>query len=391
MKNIPLHVLHIANSYGGTEVYSNLISALDVLGVKQTVFIPLNPNNRNRLGNQLLKFSVSGSRIIYSVALKCYHRYLYECKIDTIKREIVDQVDLKEIDLIHAGLFCTDGAVAFELSKKYEIPYIVAVRNTDVNTYYKKMWWKRSYFHSILNYAQNIVFISPQYKVAFLTGLKNANVANLDPKSVIIPNGIDSFYLTNRLVGEKNIHAPVRVIYAGAFNQGKNIHQVIYALDILIKKGRKIKFSIIGRGLKFRKEEGEYVRKIYELAESRDWIQISDSKPKDELILEFRESDIFVMPSVPETFGLVYVEALTQGLPVIYAKGQGFDGYYHDMNIGFSVDPSDNNDLSNKLEFLIDNYNLVASNVSRLELEKDFSWKNISKRYFELYKKVISI
>ena len=37
----------------------------------------------------------------------------------------------------------------------------------------------------------------------------------------------------------------------------------------------------------------------------------------------YRENDIYVMPSIIETFGLVYAEAMSQGLPVIYTRGQG--------------------------------------------------------------------
>ena len=47
------------------------------------------------------------------------------------------------------------------------------------------------------------------------------------------------------------------------------------------------------------------------------------------------------MPSIHESFGRVYAEAMTQGVPVIYSKGQGFDGIYPDGHVGYSV-PSRN-------------------------------------------------
>ena len=92
------------------------------------------------------------------------------------------------------------------------------------------------------------------------------------------------------------------------------------------------------------------------------------------------------MPSTSETFGLVYVEALSQGLPIIYAKGQGFDGYYSNIGIGFGVNARDYNDIANKIEQIIDNYDQISSNISKLDLEDDFDWENIAARYFELYK-----
>jgi len=384
-----MHILHIANSYGGTEVYTNLVKSLDLLGVRQTVFVPLNPKNHNRIGNHMVPFSVSGSSIIYSTILKTYHRYFYTAKISKITKEIEKKIDLSRVDLIHAGLFCSDGAVAYELYSQYKIPYIVAVRNTDVNTYYKNLFWKRKYFHTILEKAKNIVFLSPRYKKTFLDNIKNKvnnkTALELVEKSVVIPNGVDPFYLKNRSTKERRINSPIRIIFAGAFNKGKNILEVIYALDVLINKGLNINFTIIGKGLKFRKQDSTYTTKIYELASEREWIEVLDYKPKEELRRIFNKSDIFVMPSIPETFGLVYVEALSQGLPIIYAKGQGFDGYYSNIGIGFGVNARDYNDIANKIEQIIDNYDQISSNISKLNLEEDFDWGNIAGRYLELY------
>ena len=121
------------------------------------------------------------------------------------------------------------------------------------------------------------------------------------------------------------------------------------------------------------------------MASTRDWIEIINSKPKEELREYFENSDIFVMPSIPETFGLVYVEALSQGLPIIYANGQGFDGYYNDKNIGYGVDPSDFHDIADKIEVIINNYSEISLNISQLILKEDFSWAKISEQYLDIY------
>ena len=116
-----MHVLHIVDSYGGTEVYKNLFMALDSLGIQQTIFVPLNVSNHNRIGNHLIDFQVSGSKIIYSIALKSYHKFLYQFKISTILKAITSSINIDEIDLIHAATLCVNGAVAHELNKRYKI------------------------------------------------------------------------------------------------------------------------------------------------------------------------------------------------------------------------------------------------------------------------------
>ena len=79
-----MHILHISNSYGGTKVYENLYTQLDRLEVRQTVFVPLNPANHSRVGNQMIEFQTEGSKIIYSTVLKPRHRIFYMAKIDRL-------------------------------------------------------------------------------------------------------------------------------------------------------------------------------------------------------------------------------------------------------------------------------------------------------------------
>ena len=115
--------------------------------------------------------------------------------------------------------------------------------------------------------------------------------------------------------------------------------------------------------MSFRQKNPEYIRKIELLASRYCWVKLMDSIPQTELIKLLSINDIFAMPSVPETFGLVYVEAMTQGLPIIYAKGEGFEGFYKDGEIGYGVDADSITDISDKIELLIKSYNRFAINV----------------------------
>ena len=55
----------------------------------------------------------------------------------------------------------------------------------------------------------------------------------------------------------------------------------------------------------------------------------------------YKSAHIFVMPSLTETFGIVFIEALSQGLPLIYTKGQGIDGYFPQGFVGYAYNPLD--------------------------------------------------
>ena len=83
---------------------------------------------------------------------------------------------------------------------------------------------------------------------------------------------------------------------------------------------------------------------------------------KELLLSQYRQNDIFILPSKKESFGLVYAEAMSQGLPVIYTKGQGFDGQYPEGEIGYHINPNDSMDIANKILLIVGNYNVISGN-----------------------------
>lgn len=92
------------------------------------------------------------------------------------------------------------------------------------------------------------------------------------------------------------------------------------------------------------------------------------------------------MPSKTETFGVVYIEALSQGLPVIYTEGQGIDGFYPDGEIGYGVKYDDLEDFILKIRLIIKRYPEMS--YMSIQKSKNFSWDKISDRYIEIYHQI---
>jgi len=106
-------------------------------------------------------------------------------------------------------------------------------------------------------------------------------------------------------------------------------------------------------------------------------------KPKEELINYYRDADVFVLPSIRETFGLVYAEAMTQGLPVIYSKGQGFDRQFEEGTVGFHAESRNAEEIADRIEDIMSNYQTISENCVRLS--DRFNWSEIAKEYQRLY------
>ena len=102
-----------------------------------------------------------------------------------------------------------------------------------------------------------------------------------------------------------------------------------------------------------------------------------------------RQHAVFAMPSVRETFGLVFIEALSQGLALLYAKGNGIDGVFNktDTNVGVAVNPKSVNDIADGLKILLENrsdYNNYNINFNL------FKWKDIAEAYANDYNQIIN-
>ncbi len=386
-----MRVLHITNSYGGTTVYTNLYTVIDALSdCEQWVYVPLNSRNHNRIGNMMIDFKNIGSKIHYSILLKGYHSYLYGAKIRTVLKDIVHTFDMTKVDLIHASTLCFDGAVAYELSRNFDIPYIVAVRNTDIHTYYDKLFWKKKYFTKILLNARKVVFISPKYRENFLKHQVHATKRQIiSDRTVVIPNGVNKFFLGNKNANDRKRGNELRLIFVAAFYAGKGLVETIRAVERLRAEGMNVTLNAIGKGLPNRPKDTDYINKVESIAKGKDWIKLQPFKTPKEIIEEMRYSDAFIMVSSPETFGLVYVEALTQNLPIIYAYNEGFDGFYKDGFVGYPARAGSVDGIMEAIRKVNDNYDSLVHNIETLNLESDFEWNNIGRKYLNMYKAIL--
>lgn len=387
-----MRILHITNSYGGTTVYTNLYTAIDAQSdCEQWVYVPLNSRNHNRIGNMMIDFKNNGSKIHYATLLKGYHSYLYGVKIRAVVKDIEHTFDMTKVDVIHASTLCFDGAVAYELSRKFNIQYIVAVRNTDVHTYYDKLFWRKPYFTKILLNARKVVFISPKYRENFLKyQVPVANRQMISDKAVVIPNGVNEVFLSNKNVNDRKLGTELHLIFVAAFYAGKGLTETIHAVERLRVEGMNVTLNAIGKGLPNRPKDADYINKIETMAKGKDWIKLQPFKTPQEIIGEMRHSDAFIMVSSPETFGLVYVEALTQRLPIIYACDEGFDGFYKDGFVGYPAHAGSVEDIMVAIKKVYDNYGSLVNNIETLNLEKDFEWNNIGRNYLDMYNAILN-
>lgn len=364
-----IKVLQICSYYLGTKLYQNLFNSLEKFNIEEDAYVFVDKNHEIK--------EEYPSNVYISKCYNKYDRLFFHVKHTKVLNDIKNKMDLGKYDIMHAHSLFSNGYIAYKLNQEYNIPYIVAVRNTDVNIFFDKMIHLRAMGVNILKNAEKIIFISEPYKKYTIDKfIPEKYKKEIENKSVVIPNGIDEFWLNNKFrdkSGPQN--NKINLIYVGKIDTNKNIETTTEACKLLIEQGYEVNYKIIGKIVN--EKYNDFIKKY-------SFIKYVPYCQKEDLINHYRDSDMFVMPSKHETFGLVYAEAMSQGLPVIYTRGQGFDGQFDEGEVGYSVQYDSSEEIAERVKDVLNNYEVISNNC--IEKVERFDWDKIGKEYLTLYR-----
>lgn len=163
-----------------------------------------------------------------------------------------------------------------------------------------------------------------------------------------------------------------QIVYTGNLYPHKNIGVLISAVERL-----QINLKIICARSVFEKRlpKSEYVEYLGRLSD-------------EEMVKVYKNSQVFVFPSLIEGFGLPGLEAMAVGLPVIAANASCLPEIYGDAALYF--DPHDVNDLISKIQSVLSDKNLVKSLTQKGKQQvKKYSWAKMAKQTWEIYQNVL--
>lgn len=137
-------------------------------------------------------------------------------------------------------------------SEKFNISFIVAIRNRGLNLFQKELVYLRPFSRAVLNKAKSIVLISSSNLPRVLSQQSlQSSLPLIKRKIIIMPNGVDPYWVNNaveRSVSEQ-LAKKITLIYVGRFTAGKNVPLVQEAVIQLNQKSNyKVHLNIIGGG-----------------------------------------------------------------------------------------------------------------------------------------------
>jgi len=360
-------ILHICCNLAGSTVFPQMFEALAGEGLEQVVFVP--EKRKRDMGRNVPE----GVETHYVRTVRKLDTIFFSRKAKRSVPAIEKRVDMSRVGKIHAHTLFTDGSIAYALHKKHGTPYVVTLRYSDLEVIWKHMPHLHGMAREILTNAAKVVFLSPAAKAKVLSKwLNKRDREAVEGKAAVIPNGIKAEWLDG--APRAAIEDPMRVGFAGKMVKRKRPLDALAAVHKAKEDGTPCVLRAVGAG----KLMDELVAGLHE---GDAYLGAPDGM---EAMKRFYAGiDVLLVPSSAETFGMVYLEAMSQGVPVLYTKGQGFDGQFEEGEAGFAVSCGNVKQQARMLAEIKKDY--PERSARCVQLAQAYEWKTIAGRWLALY------
>lgn len=312
-----------------------------------------------------------------------------------IPRTLIEQVDhyatlvktftkkeLDQYDLIHAHdwLCYKAGIAAKELSGK---PLIVHVHATEFdrcggkNVNQAVYDREREGFHK----ADHIIAVS---KLTMNTVVSNYGI---DPSKVTVIHNGNSPLTKNPSIKYAHLHSLHNagkkiVLYAGRITIQKGVDYFIRAAKKVLEHNPGVYFIVAGSG----DMEDQIIKLTSDLGISGQFI-FTGFYTGEEFAEFLSVSDVFVMPSVSEPFGVTPLESMSSGIPVIISKQSGVSEV---LTHALKVDFWDTDEMANKILAVLNHHTLKKTlSEEGLRQVDGITWDKAAKKMKDLYQQII--
>ena len=231
----------------------------------------------------------------------------------------------KPFDIVHAHMLPRDGHAGLLLARALGVPVALTVHGTDIFHYFipGKEPWKRN-----IRIAQDVDALMA---VSSLLMSRVAPYRGEGSLSRVVQNGVDLSLVPN---GEKR--KPRSVISVGTLKARKCMDRTLEAFARLADEYPDATLTIVGIG-----EMVEQLRARIGQLGLQSRVTLTGGLPHEEVLRRMAQSDLFVLPSWGEGYGIVYIEAMAAGCIAVGAKDEGIADTITDGENGFLVPAGD--------------------------------------------------
>lgn len=258
---------------------------------------------------------------------------------------------------------------AERIKQKYGVPYIVVEHDSAILT--KSMAPKQ------LD-RQKRGYDGANAVIAVSAALKN-ELQKVTKHQVKIIHNIVPDYMFSKSSRNKANDTEFCFVSVGNLKKSKSFDLTIKAFSCVVQNNENIKLIIVGSG-----SEEMYLKELTAKFNIEDKVEFLGTVPNRQMPELLTGCDCFVLPSEFETFGVVYVEAMACGLPVIATKCGGPEEFVNEEN-GILIPVNDEKALIEAMEYMIQNINEYESKKIINSVKNNFSEYSVSKKIERIF------
>lgn len=299
----------------------------------------------------------------------------------SIRREIDRLRNEFPFDLIHANFGYPDGVVAAKLAARYKVPFIITEHASWIP-------WMDNYPQARRQAVWAAGRCSFHVAVSNFTRQTIAHFTGETSKLRVIPNGVD-VSIFRPLSNGKRPNAN-QILYVGFMRRVKGIDILLQAMSHVIRKNPEFKLVLVGGGV-YRHSQAQE-QDLHDMAKElgvENNIEFVGIKTPSEVAAYMRESALLVLPSRLETFGVVLIEALACGIPVVATRCGGTEDIVNDR-VGRLVPTENATELADAIVEVATRRNDFNSADLRNYVLTNFAWEQIARQTMDLYSEAIS-
>lgn len=280
-------------------------------------------------------------------------------------------------DVLHVHSLLPGGFLAARLKRKYKIPFVVTEHSS---AYARNLISTETLgkIKQILNDSSFRLAVSDEFKKLLTKTLPNSSWE-------YIPNIVNNDFLTTQIVGNSTNIKNFCFVSISYLTKNKRVDLLIRSFVKAFRGDSSVKLKIGGDG-----EEKASLLKLVEDLGVCDQVTFLGQLSRDEVKEQILSSDAFVLSSEYETFGVVLVEALALGKPIIATKCGGPESIVA-PKVGYLVDKNSEDSLSNAMQALIENRNNFNPETIRCYCQENFSEAAVVAKLNEVYDSVLAL
>ena len=316
----------------------------------------------------------------HEVHVPTYDLFKYQPYELALSSKIVEVVNTYNINLLHVH-YAIPHAYAAYMGKKMledqglEIPMITTLHGTDITLVGSHPFYKKAVQFSI-NHSEYVTAVSQSLKD------DTERLFEITSDIKVIPNFIDLQKIKFRDVPCEKIQIAAEdeliITHISNFRPLKRILDILKIFKI-IKDGLNVKLLMVGDGPE--KERAIHYCKVNQL--EKDVLFVGKSNEIDNILCF---SDLFLLPSEKESFGLAALEAMAHGVPVVCSDIGGLPEVIENGISGFLCPVGDINVMAEKVNYLLsDKERLKLFKSQAYQSSKKFDIKKIISKYESVY------